>query len=224
MTRRQQNASFSSDPGKIAVLFPGLGYTCDKPLLYYSGKLCLKLGYRVIPVPYTGFPKNIKGDARKMREAFFSAMRQTELLLKDVDWGLYDDILFIGKSIGTTVAAMFAKEHNLSVRCIHFTPLEETFSYTSTQIQILAFHGTSDPWARTEKITAACEEQKIPLYLTEYANHSLETGEIMTDIQNLLVTMERVESFISEADKISTSVGGSSKTSSSRWESNLLPR
>ena len=21
---------------KIAVLFPGIGYTCDKPLLYYS--------------------------------------------------------------------------------------------------------------------------------------------------------------------------------------------
>ena len=25
---------------KIAVLFPGIGYTCDKPLLYYSAKLC----------------------------------------------------------------------------------------------------------------------------------------------------------------------------------------
>ena len=23
----------------IAVLFPGIGYTCDKPLLYYSEKL-----------------------------------------------------------------------------------------------------------------------------------------------------------------------------------------
>jgi phosphoglycolate phosphatase len=23
---------------KIAVIFPGIGYTCDKPLLYYAGK------------------------------------------------------------------------------------------------------------------------------------------------------------------------------------------
>lgn len=30
---------------KIAVLFPGIGYTCDKPLLYYTGKLAVARGY-----------------------------------------------------------------------------------------------------------------------------------------------------------------------------------
>ena len=24
---------------KLLVLFPGIGYTCDKPLLHYAGKL-----------------------------------------------------------------------------------------------------------------------------------------------------------------------------------------
>lgn len=32
---------------KIAVLFPGIGYTCDKPLLYYSAKLAAEKGYEV---------------------------------------------------------------------------------------------------------------------------------------------------------------------------------
>ena len=29
---------------KIAVFFPGIGYTCDKPLLYYSAKLAAAKG------------------------------------------------------------------------------------------------------------------------------------------------------------------------------------
>ena len=41
---------------KIACLFPGIGYTCDKPLLYYSGKMFASLGWKVVPVPYSGFP------------------------------------------------------------------------------------------------------------------------------------------------------------------------
>ena len=35
---------------KIACLFPGIGYTCDKPLLYYSWKLLKGLGWEVVPV------------------------------------------------------------------------------------------------------------------------------------------------------------------------------
>ena len=40
---------------KIACLFPGIGYTCDKPLLYYSWKLLDGLGWEIIPVRYGGF-------------------------------------------------------------------------------------------------------------------------------------------------------------------------
>ena len=30
---------------KAAVFFPGIGYHCDKPLLYYSRKLAQECGY-----------------------------------------------------------------------------------------------------------------------------------------------------------------------------------
>ena len=42
---------------RLAVLFPGIGYHCDKPLLYYSARLARTAGYRVLPVPYAGFPE-----------------------------------------------------------------------------------------------------------------------------------------------------------------------
>ena len=33
---------------KLACFFPGIGYTCDKPLLYYSRSLLQKMGWEVV--------------------------------------------------------------------------------------------------------------------------------------------------------------------------------
>ena len=33
--------------GKLAVIFPGIGYTADKPLLYYSRRIAANLGYEI---------------------------------------------------------------------------------------------------------------------------------------------------------------------------------
>ena len=56
ITPKQQITRILLPMKKIACLIPGIGYTCDKPLLYYSWKLLKGLGWEVVPVPYTGFP------------------------------------------------------------------------------------------------------------------------------------------------------------------------
>ena len=114
---------------KIAVLFPGIGYTCDKPLLYYSAKLAAEKGYEVVRVPYGNFPPNVKGDAAKMYQCFVSAREQSEDILKDVAWSDYDEIVFFSKSVGTVVALSYASEHGINVRQVLYTPLVETFRF-----------------------------------------------------------------------------------------------
>jgi phosphoglycolate phosphatase len=93
----------------LACLFPGIGYTCDKPLLYYSRKLLKELGWEVLPVSYTGFPDKVRDDPEKKRLCVKIAMEQAEEALRDIDWKQYDDILFIGKSVGTVVSACTRK-------------------------------------------------------------------------------------------------------------------
>lgn len=51
---------------KLVCLFPGIGYACDKPLLYYSRKLLKEMGWEIVPVAYSGFPGKVKGDPEKM--------------------------------------------------------------------------------------------------------------------------------------------------------------
>ena len=179
---------------KIALILPGIGYTCDRPLLYYGGKLAQNLGFEVMRVPYGGFPDKVKGDADRMRLCVDIALRQAEEMLKDIDWKQYGQILFIAKSVGTVVATAFAHAHGIACRQILFTPVEATFAVPAKNA--IAFHGTADPWAETEPLSRLCREAGVPLYLTENANHSLETGDVLLDIRSLQTVMTQAEAFM----------------------------
>lgn len=188
---------FMMNKSKLAVLFPGIGYTCDKPLLYYSGKLAACHGYEVLNVPYGGFASGIKGDPVKKEEAFRSALAQAEEILKETDFS-GREVLFISKSIGTIVAAAYAKRHHLAVRSISFTPLAQTFLYADGQG--IMFHGTADPWVESsQQIREECRKIGQPLFIIEGANHSLETGNVENDIGNLQRIMNRVSDFMEKA-------------------------
>ena len=193
MARKERN---------IVVLFPGLGYTCDRSLLYYTGKLLQKQGYELIRLSYSGFPANVKGDAEGMRQCFTIALEQTEEQLKEIDFGAYDNVVYAGKSIGTVVALQYAQKHGIDARFVLLTPLEQTFETGSgdwavalQSRQAIAFHGTADPWARTEALISACKSRSVPLHLTEGANHSLETGDVCRDIDNLQRVIEQIREF-----------------------------
>lgn len=172
---------------KIAVLFPGIGYTCDKPLLYYAGKIAVSKGYELVKVEYSNFPSGIKGNKEKMEKAFQCGLEQAEDILKDICWEEYEDILFVSKSIGTVISSAFARKHQLPVKNILFTPLQQTFLFADENG--IVFHGTADPWADTKDITEGCKKLNLPLILTEQGNHSLETGDVLKDLQNLEKTM-----------------------------------
>ena len=185
---------------KIACLFPGIGYTCDKPLLYYSWKLLKGLDWEVVPVPYTGFPSGVKGNAEKMQQAAHMALEQAEEMLKNIEWSDAADILLIGKSVGTVVCAAYAQRHHLQCRQVLFTPVEATFRFAGRQS--IAFHGTADPWANTKAIREGCHRMGILLYETENANHSLETGDVDLDIKNMRKTMKIVRAYVLGEDQL----------------------
>ena len=165
---------------KLAVIFPGVGYHTDKPLLYYSKKLASRNGYEIVEVPYGKFPK--------------SAVEQAEEILKAVDFSGYDDILFISKSVGTAVSSAYAGKYHLKTRNIYYTPVEASFQ-SMTQPGI-AFTGTKDSWVDHVAIKEGCEKGGFPLHITEDADHSLETGNVLKDLENLREIMRVTEEYI----------------------------
>lgn len=179
---------------KLCVLFPGMGYHCDKPLLYYSSKIAQSKGYDVAALKFSGFPDNAKNDEDLLRKSAEIAFNQSVEQLKDIDFSKYEKVVFIGKSIGTVAMQMYRSKFNMNDVSVLLTPIEFTFEYTDTGCT--AFHGTADPIADTTKISRLCSEQNIQLYKYENANHSIETKDIFTNLEYLRDVIAKIEKIL----------------------------
>lgn len=184
---------------KLAIFFPGIGYHCDKPLLYYSRKLADEAGYKsILTLDYSlagsNITGNIRGDKEKMQQAFYYLYKQAAKQLSSVIWSDYDEILFVSKSIGTVIASAYAQNEHISCHQILYTPLYETYLFSPQNA--IAFIGTLDPWSNIEKVTDISGEQKIPLFLYPDANHSLETKDTLRNIKTLQDVMEETKRFL----------------------------
>ena len=184
---------------KLAVICPGIGYTEDKPLLYHSRRIAESHGYEILTIRYSGLPKKVRGDRKKMEKSYTLALEQTADALAELRTGDYDEILFVGKSIGTVVAAAAAEKLVQAdrTRFLLFTPLEQTFS--SHIRDAIVFTGDNDPWVggKDTRIPELCKEKNLPCFLIPGGNHSLETKEPMKDLLQLLRIMETAEKYIS---------------------------
>lgn len=77
-----------NDMKQIVILFPGIGYHCDKPLLYYGRKVAMECGYRevrTISYSYDG-AGNIRGDNEKINAVFKVLYEQAKEELKEINW------------------------------------------------------------------------------------------------------------------------------------------
>lgn len=180
---------------KIAVYFSGIGYHCDKPLLYYSKDIARELGYensRNIRYAYNA--GNIRGNEEKMKEAYEVLFSQAEAELADIVWSEYDDVLFVSKSIGTIIATSYAKKYGLeTARHILYTPLAQTYLFAP--IYAISFIGTADPWSNTDEIIRLSNANHIPITAYEGCNHSLECSDTLKNIENLKNIMQRTMDF-----------------------------
>ncbi len=178
---------------KLVVLFPGIGYTCDKPLLYYADDLAANAGYERIKVSYV-LPgdKKIRGNLEKMEEAFRILYARAEECLADVDWSEYEEVVFVSKSIGTVIASAYAKTiGDVPLRHVLYTPLKYTFDQKPKNA--IGFLGSADLWSSAEEVLAMAKELDVPMYLYENANHSLETGDTLHDLDTLKDVMEKTK-------------------------------
>lgn len=180
---------------KLVVIFPGIGYRCDKPLLYYSRRLAAELGYETaVPLQYTFSGENIRGNTARMQEAFESLYEQAQASLSTVDWNSFDDILFLSKSIGTIISCAYAEKNSIPCHQILYTPLEQTYSFAPANS--IAFIGTEDPWSNVREVIRLSHEQAVPIYPYKDANHSLETPDTMQNLEILNDVMKRSKEFI----------------------------
>lgn len=188
---------------KLAVIFPGVGYTKDRPLLYYSGKMAAGYGFELRFLDFSG----IKWSKEELKDPVFlnntleRCLEITDTSFKDMDDLSGYELYFISKSIGTVVATAYAKKHALKAGQICFSPLTAIESYVTDKDTML-FYGDNDPMADHEIIEKIMDEKGLKGMRINGGNHSLETGDIGRDIDNLKDMMECIEKIMGKGNKV----------------------
>jgi hypothetical protein len=163
----------------LAVVFPGLRYNCDKPLLYYTSQA---LAMRGIDILQSWIDYN---------QAEMESLSQTDLTLRMVSdaqamltTGLqarpYKKLILVGKSIGTLVMAfILSQELPLKIaNTIWLTPLLQIPFVTATIQNLttpaIVAGGTSDTTFDPASVALLDGLPNLSFLCVEGANHSLE--------------------------------------------------
>ena len=124
-SRDISNRFFSQlDPAEeLAILLPGLNYTCDMPLLYYPTRLLLGRGADVLQL-FTDYTTPAFQGASPREQAKRMAEDARAALHTGRSQRLYRRLILVGKSIGTLALAQLINEENcVDATTIWLTPL-----------------------------------------------------------------------------------------------------
>jgi hypothetical protein len=186
----------------LAILYPGMRYTCDKPLLYYTTELLLARGYDVLQLwsDYQDDSFEQLSQAEKSirlisdGQALFNAGQQA---------GNFEETILCGKSLGTLIMAFILSQNqdlpNLKTiwltPLLNFPPVSEIILNNQAPIFIagsladLTFN--SGPYDQFESKT------NITSYFIEEADHSLEVpGNTIQSINILDQLIRKISDFV----------------------------
>ncbi len=172
---------------KLVIMFPGVGYTMDCPLLYYVSFLYEAKGYEQIHMKYNSILLN--PDLTR-EEKTLQARDYVWEKAKDIDFSAYDEVVFLSKSFGTSEAGYLAEKLGISPVQIYLTPMPRALPYIKERDTVVI--GTADEVYPECK--AYFDEHGIqPMYI-EGANHSLEIeGKPFESLEILRNVMRFVE-------------------------------
>ncbi|MFL0166726.1 alpha/beta fold hydrolase [Candidatus Clostridium helianthi] len=178
----------------LAVLMPGIGYTLDRPLLDYSKKLALELGYDVLSLEY-GF--QIARKNLLVEKELKHLINESICIFKSALKGNYTKIVFISKSIGTIVHTLLCDEiSGYEVKHIYLTPIDNTLK-VGIKEKSLVITGTDDPLINKESIEEIKRINGVEMIEIEGADHSLNiSNDILRSIDVIHKVIEAEKKYL----------------------------
>ena len=169
----------------LLLVYPGVGYTSDKPLLYYGIQCALQHDYDVCVFSYGQIPF----DKQHPMDYVNEAVKQVQAMLHQIDVSQYDKVVCLGKSIGTIIAY----ETTQAMTCQYFmlTPLKEVLQFRISKNDIFIC-GDNDSLVPQVDVFQDCDAQ---VHIVK-GNHSLECGSVQEDLQQLQLIVQQFEAWI----------------------------
>ena len=172
---------------KLVIMFPGVGYTMDFPLMYYASFLYEARGYEQIHMKYNSifFEPDLTREEKSLRVRDYVGEKA-----KDIDFSEYDEVVFLSKSFGTAEAGYLAEKLGINPTQIYLTPVPRALPYIKEADTVVI--GTADE-VYPECKTYFDEHGIQPMYI-EGADHSLEVkGKPFESLEILRDVMKHID-------------------------------
>lgn len=148
---------------RIVFSFPGKRGE-EIPLLYFGAKFYVDKDYEKVFIQH---PASGNG----LEEVYENA----KAILRSYDFSEYEDIVFVGKSMGTVVACKLKEELQIDASLVLFTPLMDTLPYMKADNRVvLAAAGDNDRFLEWEVLRNHCEKESVPYYIEPGVGHAME--------------------------------------------------
>lgn len=178
----------------LAILLPGLGYTCDMPLFYYSELQFLVGGYDVLRVDY---------DYRRIDFQPWANPSHRRRLVEDVAAAVQagiaqqssSNVAVVGKSLGTLAMAHLANTGALlpSWRTVWLTPLLKQDAVFDALMKVTGptaiVIGSDDYHYDEVRLESLDARDNVMLITVAGGNHSLNTGTSASESALALATI-----------------------------------
>ena len=186
----------------LAVLFPGQGYTCAMPLLYYPTRLLVSAGVSVLWVEYNYTQKAAYpalSSEERLRWISHDASAAVQAARAHAP---HPRCVLIGKSLGSFALAHLAlNEPALKTSAfVWLTPLvrnpfvQQAFAEAAPRSLLIL--GDADPHYDAEQLERARQSSGAQVLLIPRANHSLEIpGDIPATLQAVQMALDAVSAF-----------------------------
>lgn len=161
----------------LVVLFPGMGYTCDMPLLYYANMATLFKGCDVLSLEYGFYIADKKFESKD----FDKVVNEIATIINKCTLNSYSNVYFISKSLGTLFAGdLSVQMSDRNIINLFLTPLEKTIPYMVIT-NCIAVTGSEDKAFSNSSIDFVRNKSNLEVVIIDDADHNLET-EISTAI------------------------------------------
>jgi hypothetical protein len=187
----------------LAVILPGLNYTCDMPLLYYPAKLLLGRGADVLQV-HSDYTTSIFQTADRQKQAIWVAADAQAALRTARTQDDYGQVVLIGKSIGTlALASLVGLEMDLPTAVVWLTPLLKqprlVESAAASRLPGLYVASQADPTFDASALEHIGRQASAEILLIEGANHSLEVPrDAFQSLEILRQIIQGLQSFLEQ--------------------------
>lgn len=185
--------SHSTPSETLIVSFPGMAYSMDAPLMWYTALAGLEAGYDVLGLEYSfqvrgnpGFDTDLEKIAAEISDGLRAFLEEHH----------YGKLVFISKSIGTVIAPMVSEQLKLVLQAsIFLTPLERMLPHINGSKNPLAIIGDRDPAFPARAVDQIVNKDSV--MLISGANHSLEIqGKSVESAEILRNIVQRCKEFL----------------------------